>query len=840
MTAIVILSKNNNTFEIKREFYRSKSGNTMPSALKLEKSKVFLSHALELVNTPLVVEDRLHLLAGIIAEYLSVDEVSILLKEQGTDFLVLRTTLGLDPVAIGKDRISIGQGVTGIVAKTRKYIISKNILEDPRNFTSMYAQDEKYPSILSFPILWDDELVGVVNIRSKTERDFTEEEADELNTFTASIAGSIKNAQAFEQLEYKAKLLELSNKIAKSVSSSLDLDVILEEIAWEIAHGFGIKGVLIMLLDENGEVTKTSHYGLKTSLIKKFPVETARSCMLSGEPRIHQIRDEKLFGDFIDPDTWNICLPLISRDNNIGVISLFDIDKKQDNPDGLFLTSGLDALLHIAGLSALAIENASIHSKLKTLADEDKKKLDVIGTMYSRMSAIFDSISNGIIAVDEKGIIHDFNTVARKSLNLEDSDKSVRTIDSVTSYKPPLSRLISSGKTLDNRVVSFLTPNDKFAAMVNIRSFSGTSGEQRGSVISFRPMEETVKMLTRFSSYRPRYTFDDIIGHSTTLAETVRLSRIAAQSSSNVMIIGESGTGKELFSQSIHNASPVADGPFIPVNCAAIPKDLIESELFGYAEGAFTGARKGGYIGKFEQATGGTIFLDEIGDMSIDLQAKLLRVLQEKVIQRVGAEQLIPISTRVIAATNKNLKLAIKEGEFREELFWRLNVISIEIPPLRERKIDIPEFLQTFISKFAKSNEKKVTGIEPGVLNKLIEYSWMGNTRELENAIEHAVLMTQAQTLTWDDFPTTLKGRYAEEKNGFKASENIDQALQERRDSSRNLYNEALIQSDGDVEKAAEKLGLSRATLYRRLKKYGLTGKLHGMRHNLNNDTPYK
>ena len=805
--------------------------------VKLERSKILLAHALKLVNAPLVVEERLQLLAGIIAEYMNVDEVSILLKEPDSDVLVLRTTLGLDPIAIGKDRIKIGQGVTGTVAKTKKYIASRNILKDPRNFTSMYAQDEKYPSILSFPILWHDDLVGVVNLRCAEERDFTEEETNVLNKFTADIAGSIKNAQAYEKLEYKAKLLELSNKIANSVSSSLDLNVILEEVAWEIAHGFGIKGVLILLMDENREIVKTSHYGLKTSFIKEFPVDVARNCLVSGNPQIHQIKAEKLYGDYNDEDPWNICLPLVSRNKNIGVISLFDIDKKHENPEGLFLSTGVDVLLHIAGLAALAIENSYIHSKLKELAEEDKNKLNLIDTMYSRMSAIFDSISDGIIAVNENGIIKDFNNVARNSLSLHESDKSSKSIDAITSYKPPLSNLISSGKELDNRVVTFLTPPDKFAAMVNIRGFSDPSGEQRGSVISFRPMKDTVKMLSRFSSQRPRYTFDDIIGHSTTLTETIRLAKIAAQSNSNILIQGESGTGKELFSQSIHNASPVADGPFIAVNCAAIPKDLIESELFGYEEGAFTGARKGGYIGKFEQATGGTMFLDEIGDMPIDLQVKLLRVLQEKVIQRIGSQQVIPISTRVIAATNKDLKKAISKGEFREELFWRLNVISIDIPPLRERKIDIPEFVRIFISNFSKTSGKTVIGIDSDTLKKLMDYSWMGNIRELENAIEHAVLMTQSSTLTWDDIPTTLKERYRDETYGIKAGENIEHALKKRDESSRQLYHEALMQSNGDVIKAAEKLGMSRATLYRRLKKYGLTDEIKNVRHNINNDT---
>jgi sigma-54 dependent transcriptional regulator, acetoin dehydrogenase operon transcriptional activator AcoR len=820
-----------------------------PNGFTSIRSKALLAHAMKLASAPLVVGERLTLLAHIIAEYLSVDDVVIFLKEPNSDELVLRISIGLDPIAIGKIRIPIGTGITGMVAQTRKYLTSKNILKDPRSFYSVYSEDEKYPSILSFPILWNDELLGVVNIRSKEEREFTEHEAEELENFTADIAGSIKNAQEYERLEYKANLLELSNKIAGSVTSSLDLDVILDEVTWEIANGFGINGVILHLMDPEGNVTRTASFGLKSSFVKQYPLDMALSCFETGEPKIRTIESDKPFKDDSGRDQWNICLPLVrgllSREaahgdegnKSIGVISLFGIDRENEDPSGLFLSIGVDVLLHLAGLSALAIENAAIHSELKHLSTENKKKLDEIDTLYSRMSAVFNAISNGIIAVDENGVIRDFNEVARTTLGLKDSVRGAVNIDSITSYKPSLADLITKGNELVNRVVTFNTPADKIAAVVTMRSFRDKSGEQRGSVISFRPMEETVKLLSRFTSQRPRYTFDDIIGHSTSLSETIRLAKLAAPSGSTVLIVGESGTGKELFSQAIHNASPVADGPFIPVNCAAIPKDLIESELFGYAEGAFTGARKGGYIGKFEQATGGTIFLDEIGDMPLDLQVKLLRVLQERMIQRVGSEHFIPISTRVIAATNRDLKKSIEKGEFREELFWRLNVLTIQIPPLRDRKIDIPEFIKFFIGHFAKSSGKKVEGIESGALKRMMDYSWKGNVRELENVIEHAVLVAQSDTITWDDIPASMKERLNDELRPTVSPVDIDDIHHQHDQSTRRLLQEALVQSKGDVSAAAHNLGMSRATLYRRLKDLGLTGSISKVRHGINSET---
>ncbi len=800
-------------------------------------SKMLLTRALRLASAPLVVEDRLELLARIIGEYLSVDDVVIFLKEQGTGDLVLRVSVGLDPAAIGNVRIPIGVGLTGMVAKTGKYLTSKNILRDPRSYYSAYSEDEKYPSILSFPILWKDELLGVVNIRSKVEREFSEFEAEELKNFTAGIAGSIKNAQEYERLQYKANLLELSTKIAESVTSSLDLDFILDEIIWEIAKGFKIEGVIIHLMDGEGNITKTSSYGLKATFVKSFPLDIVRNCLLSGEPKIRTIETGKPFKDDSRHEQWNICLPLTSRNKSIGVISLFGVDKGNEDPGGLFLSIGVDVLLHIAGLSALALENAVIHSELKRLSDENRRKLDVIDTVHSRMSAIFNSISNCIIAVDNNGVIQDFNDPARVSLGLRDTSRGMLNIDAVALYKPSLSSIISQGNDLVDRVATFITPAEKFAAVVTTRAFRDASGEHRGSVISFRPMEETAKLLTRFTSQRPRYTFDDIIGHDTTLVGTVRLAKLAAQSNSSILITGDSGTGKELFSQAVHNASPVAEGPFIPVNCAAIPKDLIESELFGYAEGAFTGARKGGYIGKFEQATGGTIFLDEIGDMPLDLQVKLLRVLQEKMIQRVGSERLIPISTRVVSATNRDLKKAIEKGEFREELFWRLNVVAIWIPPLRERKIDIPRFAAFFIEKFSKANGKRVTSIDPSVLKRLIEYSWRGNVRELENVIEHAVLMAQTEIIAWGDIPASLKELIEDDQRRKEPLSAHAEALYRGQDeSARKLLREALHQSGGDVVAAAARLGMSRATMYRRLRKYGLTGYVSEMRRGISSD----
>jgi len=286
-----------------------------------------------------------------------------------------------------------------------------------------------------------------------------------------------------------------------------------------------------------------------------------------------------------------------------------------------------------------------------------------------------------------------------------------------------------------------------------------------------------------------------------------------------------------VFAQAIHNASAFNEGPFLGVNCAAIPRDLIESELFGYVEGAFTGASKKGRLGKFELASGGTIFLDEIGDIPPEVQAKLLRVLQEKAIVRVGGDRTIPINCRLIAATNRNLNLAVAEQRFRRDLLYRLNVITIELPPLRERRGDIPLFVDRFMQAFSERNNKVVDGVAEGVMERLVNYEWPGNVRELENAIEHVVAMVKGRRIGWEDLPSHLQIHPDE---GMAIAEEdlptFERANREYEVAMRQLFIEALRAEKGDILGAAQLLGMSRATLYRRLKKFGLQREISKMR----------
>lgn len=314
-----------------------------------------------------------------------------------------------------------------------------------------------------------------------------------------------------------------------------------------------------------------------------------------------------------------------------------------------------------------------------------------------------------------------------------------------------------------------------------------------------------------------KYSLEDIYGISNAIDIVKEKVRKVARVNSNVVIIGESGVGKELFAHSIHNESQRADGPFVTLNCSAIPENLFEAELFGYEEGAFTGAKKGGNIGKFELAQGGTIFLDEIGDMSYSMQVKLLRVLQEKEVLRIGGDSPIKVDARVICATNKNLEKMVDEGTFREDLYYRLNVLTLEVPPLRERKEDIPILMDKFLGEFYKE-----TGIyrkiPQNVINRLSKYDWPGNVRELRNVAERMAVSAEGVNITIDDIPKYIF-RDSIQKDYGKGQVGLRRIVET---VEKDLIIEILRETKGNKTKAAEKLNIQRATLYRKMEEYNI------------------
>jgi DNA-binding NtrC family response regulator len=318
---------------------------------------------------------------------------------------------------------------------------------------------------------------------------------------------------------------------------------------------------------------------------------------------------------------------------------------------------------------------------------------------------------------------------------------------------------------------------------------------------------------------RERYRFHSIVGDAPELQAVFDVVKRAAPTRATVLILGESGTGKELIAQALHEESPRRDRPFIKVNCAALSETLLESELFGHEKGAFTGAL-GRKEGRFELADGGTLFLDEIGDISPALQIKLLRVLQQKEFERVGGTQTIKVDVRLVAATNRDLLAEVKAGKFREDLYYRLNVVAVTLPPLRQRKGDIPALVSHFIEKYAQAYGKEIRGLAPGTLNALLSHDWPGNVRELENVVERAVVLCKATELSADDLPTTLRGPRPRER---VAGALIPGA------TLYEIEREAILRTlemvGGSTSRAAEILGISVRKIQYRLKEYAAGGR---------------
>ncbi len=309
-------------------------------------------------------------------------------------------------------------------------------------------------------------------------------------------------------------------------------------------------------------------------------------------------------------------------------------------------------------------------------------------------------------------------------------------------------------------------------------------------------------------------SFENIIGKSAEMQKVFNLVKKAAASKANVLITGESGVGKELICNAIHNLSQRKDKPLVKVHCAALTESLIESELFGHEKGAFTGAATM-QRGRFELADGGSIFLDEIGEINQNVQIKILRVLQEKKFERVGGTQTLNVDTRIIAATNRNLEEEVREKHFREDLFYRLKVVEIHVPPLRERKEDIPLLITSFLAKFAEENGKDITGIDERARSALYKYNWPGNIRELQNCMESAVVMCDGNKITLDDLPPNISQASSEEVIQIPAGMKME-------DAEKMIIMQNLAINKGNKSKTADVLGIGRKTLHRKLDEWGV------------------
>jgi transcriptional regulator of acetoin/glycerol metabolism len=433
-----------------------------------------------------------------------------------------------------------------------------------------------------------------------------------------------------------------------------------------------------------------------------------------------------------------------------------------------------------------------------------------------QLAAVFSSVREGLITIDNTGVISGVNASAAKLLDLHSKDLIGRPIDHVMRVDNQLRSFIHSDRKYSEEEFLLKSGKRRVRCVGSANDICSENGSKLGRVFSFTKMKETLPSTGATGWSNLRFMFKDIIGESLTMLETLGKAKRIARSPSTVLVLGESGTGKELFAQAIHNASDQRDGPFVSLNCGAIPGELIQSELFGYVEGAFTGARKGGRPGKLELANGGSVFLDEIGDMPLQMQVNLVRVLEEKAVVRIGDNKVIPVDVRIIAATNRSLYNEVSKGTFREDLFYRLNVITIILPPLRERKGDIGLLTNYFVDKISRKVGKYVESIEPEVFAVLDAYRWPGNVRELANVLECAINLLQGGELQVAHLPTHLKQKQTPDKMAEDA-EIMSLALVEKK-----TIEDALLHFGGNISKVAAALRIGRNTLYQKMKKHGI------------------
>jgi transcriptional regulator with PAS, ATPase and Fis domain len=374
-----------------------------------------------------------------------------------------------------------------------------------------------------------------------------------------------------------------------------------------------------------------------------------------------------------------------------------------------------------------------------------------------------------------------------------------------------LLNIISINQPVTDAVVRIFQQNKFIDCTISCNPILSPQKNILGKIIMLNEIKRARSLVNRLTGARASFRFKNMIGKNTRFLDSIRQAKLASKSVSTVLLLGESGTGKDVFAQAIHNESSRKDGPYIAINCAAIPRDLISCELFGYSEGAFTGSKKGGNEGKFELAGGGTIFLDEITEMPLELQTTLLRVLEDKTITRIGGKEIVQLDVRIIAASNKNIREEVKKGAFREDLYYRVNVFTIEMIPLRERKNDIPILADQFIKNISEKMNRNINRVDDKIFKVLLNYAFPGNVRELQNIIERAINIAPLNEITLDLIPfEVVHGQQiTEDGYGIVSIDDMERRM---------ILN--MLRSNFSKSDIANKMKISRNTLYRRLNKY--------------------
>lgn len=522
-----------------------------------------------------------------------------------------------------------------------------------------------------------------------------------------------------------------------------------------------------------------------------------RHVIQTGEP---VIIDNPGFNELCEPcacrgncmEYAEVAIPIRIGDQIIGVIGLVSFDEEQtkrlmDNKQSL--------LLFLEKMAELLIGKAT---EIQKNHDQD--------LLTSQLVTVLNLLHDGILLVNDQQQVTHYNTLAGKLLDI-DAQKEQALYHLLDNKK--LWHAVERGKTFSGNIQGKRVATQLYCDVMPIKK----DGNIEGAVVTLRDIQQIKKLVKEATVSDIETHFSQIVANSRKMNDLKAMALHVAPSKATLLIQGESGTGKELLARAIHQSSKRKGHTFMAINCGAIPENLLESELFGYEEGSFTGAKRGGKLGKFELAHNGTLFLDEIGDMPLHLQVKILRVLQERRVERIGGTRSIPVDVRVIAATHRNLDNMVKTGEFREDLYYRLNVIPLTIPPLRERLEDVPILTQYYLDYYSIVTDRSVSGITPEAIEILSNYTWPGNVRELGNVIEYCVTMVAGGMITADTLPQRIN---IEETTKAEHS-SINLKVLEKEAIMKAL---TLVESDGHKQDAAKLLGISRASLYRKIKEY--------------------
>jgi len=645
-----------------------------------------------------------------------------------------------------------------------------------------------------------------IHINSEVAESWIKSQAMGISPYTEIIAERLEPEQLEKLLEENRLLVD----VAKSVFEAVKLKDLMIASRYAI-YLFDGNGVL--LLNEGDLLRLVPDQDSMTGIV--WNEKTMGTCahILSMQLRrpVQLVGPEHYCMTFNNSNTS--AAPIM--DDNGDIIAIMALSQHLMNEpvdDDIFLNLNSHALGLVTAMAA------DVENKLKLRKSYDQLQIanERLKMANYTLKVTLAVIDEGIITIDSTGKIIHINKEGSQMLRLGNGETENKNIREFLSSQSRLMTLIADGENADVEE-SLCVGNVEQNYVINIRVVNSTTGEIDGAVLKLVSAEKVNALVNSRSGAIANYCFDDLIGESKEFKKAVALGRRFANSPENILVIGESGTGKELFAQAIHNKHR-PNGPFVAVNCAALPRELIESELFGYEGGSFTGAERGGRPGKIELAHGGTLFLDEIGDMPLELQAVLLRVLEDKQVMRVGGRRYKRVDFRVVAATNKDLYQMIKEKLFREDLYFRLSVLSINLPPLRLRENDVEPLGQYFIEKYCEKMEWKVPVLSPSARNIMREYNWPGNVRQLENAVIYAVNTVQNQIIEAEDLPAIiLNGEPAQTAAVGNITEVYTIEVLEKISIENVLY-----KTKNNITKAADLLGIGKSTLYRKLKEYNI------------------